>query len=70
MPRYITFGGRSSGRDLRAVRRPIPTYSKSALTAMRKAELEALADQAGVDREGAKKADLVEKLAPQDSDDG
>ena len=69
MPRYITFGGRLSGRDLTAVRRPRPTYSKSTLASMRKAELEELAGAAGIDTEGAKKADLVDKLAPQDADE-
>lgn len=66
MPQWLTFR-RTSGRDLKAVRRAKPTYSKSALAAMRKADLVAAAEQAGVDVEGTK-ADLVERLAPQQND--
>jgi hypothetical protein len=63
MARYSTFSDRTSGRDLRAVRRPILLPDDP--TTLKKAELVALAEASGVDASGTK-AEIVERL----SDDG
>jgi hypothetical protein len=66
LPQFITFR-RTSGRDLRAVRRPVKTVDKAAASKMKKADLVALAEAQGVDAEGTK-ADLVERLTTDESD--
>ena len=61
----VRFSSRTSGRDLRAVRRPKPTLKPVELEALKKAELVELAEARGVDTSGTK-ADIVDRL----SDDG
>jgi hypothetical protein len=63
---HITrFAVRSSGRDVRLVRRPAPTIIPS--VELKKAELVELAEARGIDTSGTK-ADIVERLT--ESDDG
>ena len=59
------FKVRSSGRDLTAVRRPKPSFSRLALSAMKKAEVVAIAEEIGVDPEGTK-AEVIDRLAEDD----
>jgi hypothetical protein len=61
------FSVRSSGRDIRAVRRPDPASlaRKSGLAdpaSLKKAELVAMAEAQGIDSSGTK-ADIVERLS-------
>jgi len=74
MPRSLHFNARTSGRDLLAVRRPgravvivgdVPVPEK--VTALKKADLVALAEASGVDASGTK-AEIAERLT--DDSDG
>lgn len=65
MPVIRSFAIRSSGRDLRAVRRPVRPVSAPEPT---KAELVALAKERGLDTRG-NKADIAARLAAPESND-
>lgn len=62
------FSVRSSGRDLRAVRRPVPTVAVAVTEPLKKAELVALAEERGLDTSGTK-AELSARLAGVESND-
>jgi hypothetical protein len=62
--RYIQMA-RTSGRDLRAVRRPLPSVARAVAENLRKAELVELAEARGLDTSGTK-ADIVERLTTSD----
>jgi hypothetical protein len=59
------FSVRSSGRDIRAVRRPAPTVAKPTVEGLRKAELVELAEERGLDTSGTK-AEIAERLTSDD----
>ena len=66
MPQYLTFR-RTSGRDLKAVRRPVKTLRRGVAAAMNKAELVEYAEEAGLDTSGTK-AELLDRVAPESND--
>ena len=68
MSTITRFAVRSSGRDVTAVRRPVPSVSRAAALALKKAELQALAEERGVETSGTK-ADLVDRLTGVESND-
>lgn len=67
MTQYLTFR-RTSGRDLKAVRRPKRTLRRGVAAAMNKSELVEFAQEAGIDTSGTK-AELIERMAAPESDE-
>lgn len=65
MSSITRFSVRTSGRNLREVRRPKPAVDP---TTLKKAELAALAEARGVDTSGTK-ADILARLTPPESND-
>ena len=68
MSTITRFAVRSSGRDITAVRRPVPSVSRAAALALKKVELQALAEERGVDTAGTK-AEIVNRLTGVESND-
>lgn len=61
------FSVRTSGRDLSQVRRPKPSVSRAAALALKKPELQALAEEHGVETSGTK-AEIVDRLTGESDD--
>lgn len=68
MPHITRFSVRSSGRDIRAVRRPVPTVALAVLTGLKKDELVRLAEERELDTSGTR-ADLTARLTGAESND-
>jgi len=66
--RTLEWAIRSSGRDYRQVRRPVPTVAKSTVARLKKDELVAMADERGIPTEGTR-AELIGRLTGVESND-
>ena len=66
--RTLEWAVRSSGRDIRLVRRPKPAVALAAVAKLKKADLVAAAQERGLDTSGTK-ADLTARLTGVESND-
>lgn len=66
--RTLSWAVRSSGRDVKSVRRPLPSVARATAEKLRKAELVAAAEERGLDTDGTK-AELVDRLTGVESND-
>ena len=66
--RTLSWQVRSSGRDVTAVRRPLPSVARATAEKLKKAELVAAAEERGLDTDGTK-AELVDRLTGVESND-
>lgn len=65
--RTLSWAVRSSGRDIAAVRRPLPSFARATAEKLKKAELVAAAEERGLDTDGTK-AELVDRLTGGETD--